>query len=68
VEIRVNSPDDGPVRVTLLDVGGRVRAEQVVWGPARDLRVRFDVPGAGLYFLRAEQRGVLASGRVAVVR
>jgi len=68
VELRVSSPEDGPVRVTLLDVSGRVRAEQVIEGPVRDQRVRFDAPGPGLFFLRAEQRGALASGRVAVVR
>jgi len=68
IELRVSSADDGPIRTTLVDVSGRVRAEQVIAGPARDLRVRFDAPGAGLYFMKAEQRGVLASARVAVVR
>jgi hypothetical protein len=68
VELRVSAPDEAPIRVAIVDVTGRIRAEQVLPGPARDLRVRFDAPGAGLYFLRAEQRGVLASARVAVVR
>ena len=68
IELRVSSPDDGPIRVTLVDVSGRVRAEQVVAGPIQDARLRFDPPGPGLYFLRAEQRGGRTSGRVAVVR
>ena len=51
----------------LVDVTGRIRAERVLPGPARDLRVRFDASGTGLYFLMAEQRGVRASARVAVV-
>jgi len=67
VELRLSSPDDGPIRVALVDVIGRVRAEQILSGPVRDVRVRFDPPGPGLYFLKAEQRGALASGRVAVV-
>jgi hypothetical protein len=33
-----------------------------------DVTGRFDAPGTGLYFLRAEQRGVSASARVAVVK
>jgi len=68
VELRVSSPGQGPIRVTLVDVGGRVCAEQLLAGPVRGERVRFDAPGAGLFFVRAEQRGALASGRVAVVR
>jgi hypothetical protein len=68
VELRVSAPDEAPIRVALVDVTGRIRAEQVLPGPARDLRVRFDAPGTGLYFLRAEQRGVSASARVAVVK
>jgi len=67
VELRLSSPDDGPIRVALVDVIGRVRAELILSGPVRDVRVRFDPPGPGLYFLKAEQRGALASGRVAVV-
>lgn len=68
VELSLGSLDDGPIRITLLDVGGRVRAERVIQGPVRDHRVRFDALSAGLYFLSAEHRGVLASARVAVVR
>ena len=64
----MNAPDTAPIVVTLLDVSGRVQAEQVVSGPARDTRIRFEASRPGLYFLRASQRGVLATTRVALAR
>jgi len=68
LELRLNAGDTGDVRVTLLDVSGRVRAERTVTGPARERAVRFDGLEPGLYFARASRAGASTLTRIAVLR
>ncbi|MDZ4803504.1 MAG: PQQ-dependent sugar dehydrogenase [Candidatus Eisenbacteria bacterium] len=63
---------EGPVSVTILDVGGRVVTTLGTFGPEESIRWdRLDAGGRraapGLYFVRARAGGVTASARVILV-
>jgi hypothetical protein len=68
IELRLDAADAGDVRVSLLDITGRVRAERTLDGPARERSLRFERVPPGLYFARATQAGASTVTRIAVLR
>ncbi len=68
LELRISSPEPGPVNLILLSVSGReVYREEIMLQSRRSHSIPCDTLTAGMYILKVEQNGWVYSGKVVVV-